>query len=143
MQFINAVTKKPYSDLNNVTLSRAAMALGINGEIEVAGFDQWRQLGRTVVRHQKSTKIVIPRASNDPKKQFRRIPVFFKSQTAELETNTDDTSAPSMPVVESVKTPAIAAPKPALSVASKPTLTPKKSAPANNDNWQSFLNDLL
>ena len=97
-QYYNALTGQAYSEKNCELLEKARAALGCN-DTKVAGFAQWRKLGRCVEKGQRGTSIAAFSAQDSEesvkKRQKRHATrsVFFHSQTIELDKKPEDVTA--------------------------------------------------
>ena len=88
--FYNALTGHVYSAKNQDAL---ALSFGEDPEapVAVAGFQQWRKLGRTVTKGQKASRVMMvcdkkfedDDGEIDKRKVCKTLAVFFESQTDE------------------------------------------------------------
>jgi antirestriction protein ArdC len=96
--FYNAKTNNFYSENNQELLAASAESNDFES-LKVAGFGQWKELGRVVKKGSKSCKIVMVVDKKDDKeknansgkedKKFKVVKfasVFFEDQTEELKT---------------------------------------------------------
>ena len=94
--YVNALTRSFYSPRNQALLAASAALAGADC-FDVAGFNQWLELGRCVAKGQHGTKILMvcekkgeaPADGSEPGKYrvCKTRTVFFKSQTVELGTS--------------------------------------------------------
>lgn len=84
--FYNALTNHIYSETNQKLLVGAADENACS--FEIAGYNQWQELGYQVMKGQKATKVLIVVEKKDKegkkKKVCKNLAVFFKHQVEEM-----------------------------------------------------------